>query len=559
VTPFRIRLRFLRVLSRLLFWGGEGGPPARAEVSGAAAILARTEELNRNAERHWQAVAADPAARAQVLGKPWGGASDTGPLLCRLGIVLTELDLGIGHKVLDFAAGSCWLSLILSRLGCDTVSLDVSPTALELGREMFRGEPRPRPGSEARFLAFDGHRFPLPSGSIDRLACFDGFHHVPNPDEVLGEMFRVLAEGGRAVLAEPGEGHSHAEDSLVEAGRFGILEGDIHLPELIEKAKAAGFSNITVKPYPDPAAVSLSERDYLRFMAGALPIFPVDQVRENLRQFSIVVLRKGAARHDSRNPKTLLAALEMAGPSRVSGRGGETVVLAIRVKNTGDTVWLHEERAAGGFVRLGAHLAGADGVVTSVDHGRAGLPRDVLPGESLEMSLSLALPRKRGQYRFVLDMVDEQVGWFEGRGSSPLAVDVEVNEPADSRTPSRLQATIRAEDPMPLRLSPGVPATLRLTLTNTGDTVWLPVTVDGVGAVAVGGHLTDPAGDTVRDVLRVPLSRPVAPGDTLSLACTLPSPREAGSYVLRVDLVAEGIRWFAEDGTSPLELPVVVA
>jgi hypothetical protein len=411
---------------------------------------------------------------------------------------------------------------------------------------------------EARFEAFDGRRIPLGSGSVDRIACFDGFHHVPNPDEILGEMFRVLVEGGRAVLAEPGEGHSHAEDSRIEAGRFGILEGDIHLPELIEKAKAAGFTDITVKPYPDPAAVSLSERDYLRFMAGALPIFPVDQVRENLRQFSIVVLRKGTPRPDSRNPGRLLAELSVAGAPSVSGRGGQEVTLRVRVANRGDTVWLHEERPTGGYVRLGAHLAGADGAVLSLDHGRASLGRDVLPGESVEVGITLALPRTRGPYRFVLDMVDEQIGWFEAMGGAPLVVDVDVNEPADSRAPSRLQAALRAEETLPLRLPAGAGATLRLTLTNTGDTVWLPATADGVGAVAVGAHLSDAAGVTVSDFLRCPLTLAVVPGQTVGVACPIPPLGTPGSYVLRVDLVAEGVRWFAEDGSPPLAVPLTV-
>src|SRR4029079_5946278 len=132
----------------------------------------------------------------------------------RLGLVLSELRLGIGHTVLDFAAGSCWLSSFLNRLRCRTVSIDVSATALELGRELFRLDPRHRLDLEPQFLPYDGHRIPLPDAWVYRVACCDPFHHVPNQDEVLRELFRVLRPGGRVVFAEPGEGHSHMDQSL---------------------------------------------------------------------------------------------------------------------------------------------------------------------------------------------------------------------------------------------------------------------------------------------------------------------------------------------------------
>jgi hypothetical protein len=249
----------------------------------------------------------------------------------------------------------------------------------------------------------------------------------------------------------------------------------------------------------------------------------------------------------------------MRGPPSVSGRGGQEVRLGLRVKNLGDTVWLHAERPTGGYVRLGSHLAGPDGTTTILDPGRAPLSRDVGPGESVDVEIALALPRPRGRYRFVLDMVDEQVGWFEAFGSTPLGVDVEVKEPADSRTPSLLRAALRTEDALPVRLSKGAGATLRLRVTNAGDTVWLPATADGVGAVAVGGRLTDGAGATVRDHLRTPLPAVVLPGEEVSVACAIPRIAAPGDYVLRLDLVAEGVRWFAEDGSAPLSVPLIVA
>lgn len=189
-------------------------------------LLARVEEFNQAAEKQWQEIASEASGRAHVLGKPLSTVRETPEVLYRVGLVLEALDLGAGHVVLDFGAGSCWLSAILNRLGCRTISVDVSATALALGAEAFELDARQRPDLDPTFLPYDGHRIPLPSESVDRVVCFDAFHHVPNQREVLGEIYRVLREGGRATLAEPGEGHSQEGQSEFDATRYGVLENE---------------------------------------------------------------------------------------------------------------------------------------------------------------------------------------------------------------------------------------------------------------------------------------------------------------------------------------------
>lgn len=44
---------------------------------------------------------------------------------------------------------------------------------------------------------------PFENDSFDLIVCFGVLHHIPNVSTVLGEMFRVLKPGGRAVLREP--------------------------------------------------------------------------------------------------------------------------------------------------------------------------------------------------------------------------------------------------------------------------------------------------------------------------------------------------------------------
>src|SRR5260221_1237951 len=322
-----------------------------------AELLARADAFNRAAEAYWKDVLAEPSARRHVLNKAFGNVTDAPGMVYRLGLLLSELQLGLGHTVLDFGAGSGWLSSCLNRLGCQTIAVDVSPTALELGRELFRLDPRHRPELEPRFLPYDGHRLPLPDASVDRITCFEAFHHVPNQDEVLGEFERVLRPGGRAGLAEPGEGHSHSELSAFETDRCGVLENELDVLDLDRRARRAGFTAVHLKPYPDPDTIRLSPAEYVALMDGDGRVFPLKALSKSLRNFFLVTLAKGEERPDSRSPGRLRAAIERRLPLlELQGRGGAPLDVPLRGRNEGDTPWLHEEKAVGGYGLLSGPL-----------------------------------------------------------------------------------------------------------------------------------------------------------------------------------------------------------
>jgi SAM-dependent methyltransferase len=411
-----------RARSSLRGRGPRGRPYSQAE------LLARVEEFNRNAETYWRDLASDPAARDVLLRKPFTTVQDASSILYRTGLILSELRLGIGHTVLDLGAGACWLSAFLNRLGCRTVSVDVSPSALELGRELFRLDPRQRLDLDPRFLVYDGRRLPLPDSSVDRVVCFDAFHHVPNEDEILGEIFRVLRPGGRAVFAEPGEGHSHSGQSRLEAERFHVLENELDLVALRREAVRLGFTRFLVKPYPDPEAVTVTAEEHFRFMAGKDAAFPVDDLRRSLREFYVFALVKGAEAFDSRSPHVLKASLRFATPlEALAASPGSEHALTVRVKNVGDTTWLRDAHPAGGYVRLGAHLLDGAGEAVQWDFLRAELPGDVPPGGSATVEACFRAPLAAGPYRLRFDMVDEGVAWFEQGGSTTLELPLRVD------------------------------------------------------------------------------------------------------------------------------------
>jgi SAM-dependent methyltransferase len=550
IRALRARLgqarRYL-MLAGASLWRRHPPPPPRHSH---AQLLARVEELNRAAERQWQLMNADPERRGYLLEKPFAGLREAPAMLYRLGLALEALDLGLGHTVLDFGAGSCWLSIILNRLRCRTISVDVSPTALAIGREAMALERHAHPELDPQFLPYDGRKLPLPDAAVDRVLCFDAFHHVPNQDEILAELFRVLRPGGRAVLAEPGEGHAHADASEFDARSFGVLENDLVLDDLLERVRRAGFSDVQVKPYPDVPILLLSDAAHLRLLAGDHSLFPMNHMIDSLKQFHLLILLKGQPTRDSRNPNLLRAKISVPEGTCLAGGAGTLAGVTVQVENTGDTTWLAaEDRLTGGYVGVGGHLLDAAGRTIRIGFMTERLPRDVAPGESVEVRSSFGLPGQAGRFLLRLDLVADGIAWFSQKGSPTTDVPMDVAW-STSRDPHRFEARIEPLGGLPPRADARF-IRLRLRLTNTGDTIWLAEPPDVRGTVRVGVQLLDEAGAVSdEDYLRLPLPKDVTPGEAVEIDAVVPRP--AGRDRFAVDMVAEQICWFVSHGSPPL-------
>ena len=217
-----------------------------ADLVRPADVIARysVEELLETAEESYRRI---PDV-APLMSKPWSFAHEAPELLENLGHLLGGLELGKTMTVLDFGAGTCWLSRCLAQLNCRPICCDPSPTALEIGRRLFAEQPLiGTTVYQPTFLRFDGHRIDLPDESVDRIICFDAFHHIPNQAEVLNEFGRVLKDGGIAGFSEPGSHHSAAPQSQYEMRHHRVLENDIDVLGIARLAQRAGFTNVTVK------------------------------------------------------------------------------------------------------------------------------------------------------------------------------------------------------------------------------------------------------------------------------------------------------------------------
>ena len=108
-------------------------------------------------------------------------------------VVAKSLGLRPGDEVLDFGAGSCYVSELLNRFGYRTVALDIDPV-LAIGCERLTLDPRCHP-ERARFVTGDGMRMPFREASFDGIICINALHHMPDYRATLAEMYRVLRQG----------------------------------------------------------------------------------------------------------------------------------------------------------------------------------------------------------------------------------------------------------------------------------------------------------------------------------------------------------------------------
>jgi len=276
------------------------------------------------------------------------------------------------------------------------------------------------------FLPFDGRRIELPDESVDRIVCFDSFHHVPNPAELITQFGRVLKKGGIAGFSEPGQHHSQSPQSQYEMSNYRVLENDIDVNEIFHFAQAAGFTELSLKVVND-MEMSLSQHNLLFGQPGDTERLRSDlwnQTYNAMHNRAIFFLHKGPLARDSRSHIGLGHVIRIDKTDYVV-QAGQPLRLTVSVTNSGDASWLNTNSEIFGIVRLAAHLYDGDGALLNIDFSRHELPAPVGPGETVNMTIEESLPGS-GRYRLAFDLVAEGVTWFENVGSTPVVVTVRM-------------------------------------------------------------------------------------------------------------------------------------
>jgi hypothetical protein len=113
-------------------------------------------------------------------------------------------------------------------------------------------------------------------------------------------------------------------------------------------------------------------------------------------------------------------------------RAGQKETVIVRVKNGSQVFWwarggeLNDSNSNKFYIALGNLWLQEDGKLLTEMDGRMGLPKDLRPGEEVEVPLSISAPTTPGNYILEVDLVQEQVSWFHDKGSPTAKTNVTV-------------------------------------------------------------------------------------------------------------------------------------
>jgi SAM-dependent methyltransferase len=127
----------------------------------------------------------------------------------------------------------------------------------------------------------------------------------------------------------------------------------------------------------------------------------------------------------------------------------------------------------------------------------------------------------------------------------------------DARVPAPRRAHLDIEAAR--RAHPGGTIAVKAWLINRGTVAWDTARRSGTGQVRLGVQLLGENGRLLaRDHHRVDLPGDVPPGGSIELLFDCPAPAAAGTYMLKFDLVAEGVAWFETGGSPAVTHRVIV-
>jgi len=157
--------------------------------------------------------------------------------------------LPLAGPVLDVGCGDGYFSRIV--FGVLDVGLDVSDSRISQAT---------RDGGYKQTIIYDGHQFPFETYSFPTVVSNCVLEHIPNIDETINEMSRVVTKDGRilvSVMARPWEDHLFGALLLGNSYRSYMRAKQVHVNMLTDrewrkKFAAAGLHVVSATGYLTP-------------------------------------------------------------------------------------------------------------------------------------------------------------------------------------------------------------------------------------------------------------------------------------------------------------------
>jgi len=355
------------------------------------------------------------------LRKPFHEFQDSRATLAGFAAVLEVAKLRIGHRVVDFGCGTGWLSMALALMRCTPIGLDVSQEALNIARSAVDEHPLLRT-LDIAFDVIGETMIGLEDASVDRIICFDSFHHVSDQATYLKEFHRILKPGGLAVFHEPGPRHSASKTSQEEMANFAVIENDIVIEDIARIAQAIGFQDLRLAAFTD-TPILLDMGTYLKGVErrGSLGFYHrmgKALMAQGYEKRVFVMRKAGETDADSRFPERLGAKVTVKAHN--FDPASRVLSAEVSVKNTGNGLWL-ASGAGAGAVNLAATIT--DGTQRS-EAARFPIASTETPaGVTQVVNVALQIPEAYGEtFTIELDLVSELITWFSEQGLPPTRI-----------------------------------------------------------------------------------------------------------------------------------------
>ena len=312
-------------------------------------------------------------------------------------------------------------------------------------------------------------------------------------------------------------------------------------------------SNATGNTFPGATKVSLpadvqpGQTISLQIPVTA-PVYPTNYTMslDLYKQNEFAFNDKGVADNDNTTGVSVDFKADYTFNSIPKFTAGQTTTVPVTVRNIGNGTFPTTNAYP---VNLAYHWASVTGTNVLWDGARTPLGGDLLAGQSVTVNAAVTAPITGGSYVLKFDLVQEGVSWFSLKGAATGNTAVTLEGP--------VVASFGANYGIPpITGTASGRTTAQITLGNTSNFSWPAA---GANPVTLSYHWLNGAGQTVVwDGLRTKLPADVPAGQLIQVQANLAFPSAVGTYILRWDLVQEGVSWFSGKGVRMPEQTVPV-